>query len=300
MFDFYLRHEYWFAATQLALAMLGMGATLQIRDFIAVFRQPRALAYGLGIQVFLVPLFAWAVIALASPTAGVAVGLALVAAIPGGTMSNVFTFLARGHVALSIALTAVTSFLCLITTPIVLSLLISQYVPGDFDMPAAKIAIEITLILMVPLALGMVALEVFPNGAGRFSKYCIRASIFIIVLIVIGASGAGRIDLEKFANRDILIVLVFIAGLATFSWFAPRLLGLNWRDSTAVNIEVTFRNGNLGLLLKASLFPAVVGVVDPIGDMVLFTVLLYGGMVFPVAATQVYLHGRRNKAESQE
>lgn len=298
--EFYLRYEYWFAATQLALAMLGMGATLQIRDFMAVFGQPRALAYGLGIQVILVPLFAWAVIALALPSAGVAVGLALVAAIPGGTMSNVFTFLARGHVALSIALTAVTSFFCLVTTPIVLGLLISQHVPADFDMPAAKIAIEITLILMLPLVMGMVVLEVLPNAAGRFSKYCIRASIFVIVLIVIGASGAGRINFELFSDRDILIVLVFIAGLATFSWYAPRLLGLNSRDSTAVNIEVTFRNGNLGLLIKASLFPAVVGVPDPIGDMVLFTVLLYGGMVFPVAATQVYLHGQRNKAESQE
>ncbi|NQX90004.1 MAG: bile acid:sodium symporter family protein [Halioglobus sp.] len=298
MFDFYLRHEYWFAATQLALAMLGMGATLRLRDFIAVIQQPRALVYGLGIQVVLVPLYAWAVITLMLPTAGVAVGLALVAAIPGGTMSNVFTFLARGHVALSIALTAVTSFLCLVTTPIVLSLLISQHVPGNLDMPAGKIAIEITLILMLPLVLGMVVLELFPGVAARFSKLCIRASIFVILLIIIGASGAGRISLDQFSHRDIMIVLTFIIGLATFSWFAPRWLGLNPADSTAVNIEVTFRNGNLGLLIKASLFPAVVGVLDPIGDKVLFTVLLYGALVFPIAATQVYLHGKRNKATS--
>lgn len=298
MSDFYLRHEYWFAATQLALAMLGMGATLQVRDFVAVFRQPHALALGLGIQVILVPLFAWAVIVLAAPTAGVAVGLALVAAIPGGTMSNVFTFLARGHVALSIALTAVTSFLCLVTTPIVLGLLIAQHVPGEFDMPAGKIALEITLILMLPLVIGMLVLEVFPNGAARFSRNCIRASIFVILLIVLGAASAGRIDFSQFIGSDILAVLGFTAGLAIFSWYAPRLLGLNAADSTAVNIEVTIRNSNLGLLLKASLFPAVVGVADPTGDMVLFTVLLYGGMVLPVAAVQIYLHGRRNKAES--
>jgi len=296
MFEFYVRHEYWFAATQLALAMLGMGATLRIRDFVAVVRQPKALAYGLAIQVILVPLFAWAVIALAAPTAGVAVGLALVAAIPGGTMSNVFTFLARGHVALSIALTAVTSFLCLVTTPVVLSLLISHHVPGGFDMPAGRIAIEITLMLMLPLVMGMVVLELFPDSAERFSKTCIQVSIFIILLIIIGASGAGRVDFEHFSGRDLGVVLTFIAGLATFSWFAPRLLGLNSRESTAVNIEVTFRNGNLGLLIKASLFPAIVGVPDPIGDMVLLTVILYGSLVFPVAAAQVYLHGLRNKA----
>ncbi|MEM9255213.1 MAG: bile acid:sodium symporter family protein [Pseudomonadota bacterium] len=296
MFDFYIRNEYWFAATQLALAMLGMGATLRIRDFIAVVKYPKALFYGLVIQAVGVPLLAWVLITLSSPTAGVAVGLALVAAIPGGTMSNVFTFLARGHVALSIAMTAITSFLCLLTTPIVLGLLIAHHLPAEFNMPAAKIAVEITLILMCPLALGMVFLSVFPAQAGVFSKVCIRASIFIILLIIIGATGAGRVNFDFFSNRDLIILMAFVVGLAVFSWYLPRLLGLNPPDSTAINIEVTFRNANLGLLIKASLFPAVVGVLDPIGDMVLFTVLLYGGLVFPIAATQVYLHGRRNKA----
>ena len=295
MFDFYIRHEYWFAATQLALAMLGMGATLKLRDFLAVVQQPRALLFGLLVQILMVPLFAWALIALTQPAVGLAIGLALVAAIPGGTMSNVFTFLARGHVALSIALTAICSFACLVTTPMVLDLLISAQLPGDFDMPAGKIAMEITLILMLPLVVGMGVLAVWPNGAPRFSRICIRTSIFIIILIVVGATGAGRVDMEKFAGSEILILLAFVLGLATFSWFVPRLMGLNWPDSTAINIEVTFRNGNLGLLIKASLFPAVVGVADPVGDMVLFTVLLYGGLVFPVAAAQVWLHGRRNR-----
>ncbi len=295
MFDFYIRYEYWFAATQLALAMLGMGATLKVRDFVAVAMQPRALLFGIGVQIILVPLFAWALISLTNPATGLAVGLALVAAIPGGTMSNVLTFLARGHVALSIALTAICSFACLVTTPIVLGLLISAQLPGEFEMPAAKVATEITLVLMVPLLIGMGVLTVWPNGSARFSKICIRSSIFIILLIVIGATGAGRVDIEKFAGSEILILLAFVLGLAIFSWYVPRLLRLSGPDSTAINIEVTFRNINLGLLIKASLFPAVVGVADPVGDLVLFTMLLYGGLVFPVAAAQVYLQGKRNR-----
>ncbi len=298
MFDFYIRYEYWFAATQLALAMLGMGATLKVRDFIAVVQQPRGLLLGMAVQILLVPLFAWVLLTLSQPATGLAVGLALCAAIPGGTMSNVLTFLARGHVALSIALTAICSFACLVTTPIVLGLLISAHLPAEFTMPAAKIATEITLILMLPLVLGMMVLAVWPNGAARFSKFCIRSSIFIILLIVIGAFGAGRVDLEKFAGSEILILVAFIVGLALVSWYGPRLLGVNGPDSTAINIEATFRNINLSLLIKASLFPAVVGVADPVGDMVLLTVLSYGGLAFPVAAAQVYLHGKRNRADS--
>lgn len=298
MFDLYVRYEYWFAATQLALAMLGMGATLKVRDFVAVVQQPRGMVLGILVQLVLVPLFAWALIAASQPATGLAVGLALCAAIPGGTMSNVLTFLARGHVALSIALTAICSFACLVTTPIVLGLLIAAHLPGEFEMPAAKIATEITLILMLPLVLGMVVLAVWPNGAGRFSRYCIRASIFIILLIVIGAFGAGRVDIEKFAGSEIAILVSFIVGLAIVSWIGPRLLRVNGPDTTAINIEATFRNINLSLLIKASLFPAVVGVADPVGDMVLLTVLAYGGLAFPVAAAQVYLHGRRNRAEA--
>ena len=84
MSELYIRYEYWFAAVQLGLARLGMGATLQVRDFAAVFLRPTSLAVGLAVQILLVPLIAWGLIVAFSPVAGLAVGLALCAAIPGG------------------------------------------------------------------------------------------------------------------------------------------------------------------------------------------------------------------------
>jgi BASS family bile acid:Na+ symporter len=297
--DLYIRYEYWFAAVQLALAMLGMGATLQFRDFAAVFLSPVPLAVGLGVQVVLVPLVAWLLILGLSPPAGLAIGLALCAAIPGGTMSNVFTFLARGNAALSIALTVVTTLGCLVTTPIILGLLIGQQMPPDFVMPRGQIATEIALILLLPLLLGMVFLQWQPARAGLFSKLCIRASIGVIVLIVIGATGAGRIDIEQFGTDNLSAILLLILTLASVSWLVPRLLRQQRADVTAVNIEVTLRNGNLGLLIKASLFPAVAGVADPVGDMVLFTVLIYGGLALPLSVVQVYLYGRLNRASER-
>jgi BASS family bile acid:Na+ symporter len=295
VFEFYIRYEYWFAACQLGLAMLGMGATLKVRDFAAVFLKPASLLVGVGVQLLLVPLLAWGLIATFSPTPGLAIGLALCAAIPGGTMSNVFTFLARGHVALSIALTSVTTAACLFTTPIVLGLLIAQHMPPDFVMPAAQMAVEIALILLLPLALGMVFLQLLPESAPRFSRNCIRTSIFIILLIVIGATGAERIDFDTFGMENLQLILLLLVALSILSWLVPRLLGLNRFDNTAINIEATVRNGNLGLLIKASLFPAVVGVADPVGDMVLVTVLMYGGLALPVGVAQIYLHGYFNK-----
>jgi BASS family bile acid:Na+ symporter len=297
MFDLYIHYEYWFAAPPLGLAMLGMGATLRVRDFTAIARDPRGVLIGMALQLIAVPALAALFLTVFELDPGVAIGLALCAAIPGGTMSNVFTFLGRGHVALSIGLTGVTTIACLITTPIILRLLIAQHMPADFVMPAAQIAKEIALILLLPLVLGMLCLRLMPAIAPSLSRTCIRGSVFIILLILIGATGSGRVDLVRFGSYNLVIILLFMLLLASMSLLLPRLLKVNRPDTTAINIEVTVRNGNLGLLIKASLFPALVGVADPVGDNVLFTVLVYGGAALLVGVGQIYLHRYLNRRE---
>ena len=100
--------------------MLGMGATLTGKDFRDVLLEPRAVSFGTGIQLLLVPLTAFLFIQFPGVGTGVAVGIALIAAIPGGTTSNIFTYLARGNFALSICITAVTTLACLVSTPLIL------------------------------------------------------------------------------------------------------------------------------------------------------------------------------------
>lgn len=293
LFDFYVQHEYWFAAAQLILAMLGMGATLSLGDFTRVFADLKGFSVGIVLQLVAVPLAAYFFILAISGSPGLAVGLAVCAAIPGGTVSNIFTYFARGHIALSIALTGVATVACLVTTPIVLDLLITQYMPEDFVMPAGRIATEIGLCLLLPLVVGMVYLRVFPASAPFFSRWCIRSSLFIIGLIVVGALGSGRLDLESFGLTNIGWVLAFIVLLSVVSHLVPRLLGNSLSDVIAINMEVAVRNTNLGLLIKASLFPAVVGVTDPVGDQALFTILLYGGLMLMISGVMIALYRRQ-------
>ena len=280
MFSFYLAHEYWFAAAQLSLAMLGMGATLTLKDFKGVFKTPKAFTIGMGLQLLLVPLVAFLFIAISGAAAGVLIGLALLAAIPGGTVSNIFTYMAKGNIVLSIAITAITTIGCLITTPIVLNLLISQHMPADFVMPVGRIAFEICLFLLVPLVMGMAVYSKFPKYAAKISKLGIYGSIFIIALIVIGSAGAGRLDLGTFGTSNILIILAFALALLALSVNVPKLLRLPTEDGAAIQIEVTVRNTNLGLLLNASLFP----VGHPLGGTVLMTLLLYGAIMLLLGA----------------
>lgn len=284
MAELYIAYEYWFAAFQLIFAMLGMGATLTVTDFTDVLRTPKAVTIGTSMQILAVPIVAYLFISVAGVVGGVAVGIALIAAIPGGTTSNIFTFMARGNSPLSISITAITTLACLITTPLILSMLITEYLPADFAMPTGQIINEIALTLLLPLALGMLVLKLLPNQAGAISKWCIRASLLGIVLIIVGSSSAGRLDIDAFGSNNVLLIVGLVFSLTLIGWLIPYALRLLKPDLTAIQMEVVVRNVNLGVLIKASMFPAVAGADNSVGDMVLFSVLLYGGVQMLVAA----------------
>ncbi|WP_082992816.1 bile acid:sodium symporter family protein [Erythrobacter sp. QSSC1-22B] len=287
MVVFYIEHEYWFAVFQLVLAMLGMGATLTTHDFRAVLLQPKAVSSGIGIQVLLVPFVAFVFIQAFGVTGGVAIGVALIAAIPGGATSNIFTFFARGNVALSITITALTTVACLVTAPLILRFLSTQYLPATFVMPRADMVIDIALALLFPLAVGMGYLRFLPDSAAAFSRWSIRGSLIGLILIVLGSLMSGRLDIEMFGVRNFALIALLIFMFATSSWLVCRIVGLSSFDSTAINIEVVVRNVNLGLMLKAMLFPAILGQPDPIGDMVLVSLISYGSMHMVVAAALI-------------
>jgi BASS family bile acid:Na+ symporter len=239
---------------------------------------------------------ALALISLTGVSGGVAAGIALIAAIPGGTTSNIFTFMARGNVPLSISMTGMTTLACLATTPLILGWLITDYLPNGFEMPAARIVNDIAYTLLLPLLLGMALLHLLPAHAPRVARWSIRSSLFVILLIVIGSISAGRLDLAAFGMTNVGLVLLFLVVITLAGWQAPRLLGFSRADSTAIEMELVVRNVNLGVLLKASIFPVLAGGDNTLGDMVLFSVLLYGAAQLLAAAVLIPLR-RRSAAD---
>lgn len=292
MFDLYAEYEYTLASSQLLFAMLGMGALLGPSDFADVLRRPRELVVGGVLQLLVVPAAAVCVVWLLPVAPGVAAGLALVAAVPGGTMSNVFTWLARGNIALSISLTSVTTAASLVTTPALLRLLSGTHLPPEFEMPVGRIAFEIGAVLLLPLAAGMAFGAAVPNRREGFSRACIRASLFFIALMVIGGAGSGRLDATAYGVVGPVAIVVLCAAVQALAWAVTKAMGLGVPERVAIGIEVTIRNTNLALLVKASLFPAVTGVSDPIGDGMFFVALLYGGVALPLSIVPL-IQGRR-------
>lgn len=302
MTELYLKYEYWIAFTQLLLAMFGMGATLRVADFINIAKTPRAFATGIGLQLVMVPLIALLFLSLFELQPGVAVGIAILAAIPGGTTSNIYTHFAHGNIALSIAITAATTVACLVTVPIILKLLITDYVPADFQLPAARIASEIFFSILAPLALGMLVLKILPASAPQISTWSIRASLLLIVVIIIGATTSGRLDWAAFGFVNVLIVTGFTGALLVAGFVVPWLAGAPRADVVAIDMELTVRNVNLAVLIIASLFPAANAATGDLGSMALFSVLVYGGWMLMPALVLIIasrMHKRRDSAQSR-
>jgi BASS family bile acid:Na+ symporter len=230
---------------------------------------------------------------------GLAVGLILVAAVPGGSVSNIFTYLGKGNVALSVALTGVCTLLCLVTTPFVLKLLAADYLPASFRMPVWFVVREIGLFLLVPLAVGMTLRHYKPVVQGAFSKWCIRGSLFIIGLMVVGSLGSGRMQMDAFGWTGPLLIIGFCVvalNIGAFTTMAARFVE---KDQLAVAVEVTVRNTNLALLLKASIFRPEFGADQAVADGALFVALFYGGTALVVVLFPVFLNRMRLKRAAE-
>ncbi len=283
----YAEVEHTLASLQLALAMLGMGALLAPRDFQSVFKKPRGLWAGLFSQLVAVPAVA-SLLAWALPLEpGMMAGMILVAAIPGGTMSNLITYLGHGNIALSIALTSITTVAALVTTPALLRLLAGAHLPPEFEMPVGKVARDIAIALLLPLFIGMVLGAGLPERRQVISRWAIRGSFFFIGLLIIGATTSDRIDPARFGLLGPAALVLLGICFGGSAWLVCRAAGIASHERLAVIVETTLRNGNLGVMVKASLFPAVAGQIDPIGDAMLFAVLVYGvmGAFFAVPPT---------------
>ncbi len=296
MGDFYLQYEYHITSSQLLFAMLGMGVTLRPESFVEVMRFPKGFALGMLSVVVVSPALALAVATLLEFEPGIATGLILVAAVPGGTMSNILTYFARGNVPLSIALTAVATTGCLLTTPIVLQVFAGNVVEGQIQMPGIRIALEIAFFLLIPLAIGMGIGRRYDDRRDEIAKVFIRTSIALIGLIVVGSSVAGRIDPGQQTGIVVAGVVGFSFALFLVGFGLLRAGGLPARDAVAAGIETSFRNISLALLVKASIWPAQAGVEDPFADQVFFVALFYGGVAMMTSLVPLFVHRRLTQA----
>ncbi|MFM7575648.1 MAG: bile acid:sodium symporter family protein, partial [Microcystaceae cyanobacterium] len=170
----------------LAIVMLGMGLSLIPEDFQRITRYPKAVALGSVCQLLLLPLIG-TVITLVVPMAPeIAVGLIVVAVCPGGPSSNIVTSLAKGDVALSVTLTAISSIITVFTIPLFTNLALQYFLEKSaaLSLPIGSTMVQIFLITLLPTAIGMVIRSQFPDTARRLEKHMSRLAIGLLALLI--------------------------------------------------------------------------------------------------------------------
>jgi BASS family bile acid:Na+ symporter len=234
----------------LAVIMLGMGLTLSVADFKAVLAMPRAVAVGFAAQYLIMPFLGWAIAHLFQLEAGLAVGLILVACCPGGTASNVVTFLARANVALSVLMTMCSTFGAIILTPLLTKWLAGTYVPVD----AMALFLSTIKIVLAPLVLGLALHHFVPRAVKTILPVAPLVSVLVITLICASIIGSNADALKRSGGR--LLIAVFLLHTAGFGlgYLAARVLRFAEINCRTIAIEVGMQNSGLGAALARQHF----------------------------------------------
>jgi BASS family bile acid:Na+ symporter len=237
----------------LAVIMLGMGLTLSVDDCKRVLKMPRAVGIGFAAQYLIMPFLGWGIAHLLRLETQFAVGLILVSCCPGGTASNVVTFLARSNVALSVLMTMVSTMGAIVMTPLLTKWLAGRYVPVD----ALGLFLSTLQIVLAPVVIG-VALN---RCAPRFVKFVLPAAplISVLAIVLICASIIGS-SADKFRQSGgVLLLAVFLlhAGGFWLGYVFSRMLRCDELTSRTISVEVGMQNSGLGAALARAHFAAL-------------------------------------------
>ena len=239
----------------LAIVMLGMGLSLLPVDFKRITHYPKAVAIGIACQILLLPLIA-ALIALVVPMQPeIAVGLIILAVCPGGPSSNLVTYLAKGDVALSVSLTAVSSVITVFTIPLFANLALQHFLGtnAEIALPIGSTMLQIFLITLLPTVIGMAIRQQFPDTARRLEKQMSRLATGLLALIIVLLLVSEGSRLPGFLVQvGIGVVLLNLLAMLT-GFLAGKVFRLSPAQQISIAIEVGIQNGTLAIAITAGL-----------------------------------------------
>lgn len=234
----------------LAVIMLGMGLTLEAADFARVVRHRRLVALGVLLQYTVMPLLGWVVARLFDLSTPFAVGLILVACCPGGTASNVVTYLARADVPLSVTMTAVSTLLAAAMTPSLTALLAGNRI----DVPVEGLFASTVQVVVLPVVIGLLLKRRLPGLTAAVLPAAPAVAVLMITLIVASIIGAGRTEILRAGLRLLAAVFSLHAGGFLLGFLLSRLARAETVAARTISIEVGMQNSGLGVVLARQNF----------------------------------------------
>lgn len=272
----------------LAVIMTSLGLSLTLADFRRVVVLPRGVAIGLANLLVISPFLAFAIAEAFDLRPALAVGLVLLGASPGGTMANMLTHLARGDVALSVTMTAVSSLAAVLTVPLFLELAIDRFgadgLGGDVEM--LGVVARVFAITIVPLAFGMWLRARNPDRVAELYPLVRKVALGTFVAVVAAAVIAERDKIDDNAADVAAAALALNVAAMSVSYAISRLARLSSRQATAIAIELGIHNATLAIAVGAS-----------IATVLTIPAAVYSAFMFLTAGAFARMMYRRNAAD---
>ena len=234
----------------LGIIMFGMGLNVKASDFKELFIRPKFVLIGIGAQFIIMPLIAYILVKGFNLPLGLAIGVVLVGTCPGGTSSNVITYLSKGDVALSVGITSCTTLLAPFMTPILTKLLIGQ----SIDVNVIAMFLSVVKVVIIPIVLGILAHRFLPKIAGLLKDVLPMVSTLGIVAIVIAVVSVSA---EKIiANLGIIVLIIVCHNLFgyLFGFLVGKSVTKDMAKVKALSVEVGMQNSGLATSLALTHF----------------------------------------------
>jgi len=254
----------WILNIAIAIIMFGVALGISIDDFKRLFKNPKILFVGVLSQFVLLPAFTFIAILIIKPHPSFALGMMMIAACPGGNVSNFFSKMAGGNAALSVSLTAFATLICIFMTPLNLQFWGSLYEPTNAILQTVELNWVdllklVSLILGIPLFFGMLINHYHSIMANKIEKVLKPLSMLVFIALIFIAFSQ---NLDVFVNHiHHVVYLVVLHNIFAFilGFYTAKSFGLNKKDTKTIAMETGIQNGGLGLLLIFGFFDGLGG-----------------------------------------
>lgn len=283
----------WVLNIALAIVMFGVALAIKVDDFKHLLQKPKILLAGIFSQFILLPVATFLAVIIIKPHPSFALGMMMIAACPGGNVSNFFTKMAKGNAALSVSLTAFATIICLFMTPFNLQFWGGLYEPTylilkTVELNPYELFKLVLLILGIPLVLGMLVNHFYEKKAKIIERFLKPFSMIVFLVLIMIAFYENITVFLKYIYLVAALVIFHNIGAYMLGYYSAKIFGLKPKERKTISMETGIQNGGLGLLLIFQFF-------DGLGGMALLAAFWSIWDIFSGMALAVYW-GRKSQS----
>ena len=277
-------------ASSLILIMLGMGLSLVIDDFKRIIVYPKAILVGLANQLIILPIIGFVIVIIFPLQPEIAIGIMILAACPGGPTSNLISNLAKGDLALSVTLTAISSFITILTIPFIVNFAITYFSNEGqiIKLDVVATIAQIFVITVIPISIGMLIRKYKENFALKMAEPVRKASGIVIALVIIGILIKERENVISYFQQAGVVALVLNVATMVVGYYSSKLFKITNKQAVSISIESGIQNGTLAISIAVVLLGNTAFAIAP---------AIYSLLMFFTGGVAIYFGIKKSKVE---